>query len=123
MVITQWSDGVNQKFFEYNEKPKDNYELTEMASGRVVGRKLNTRDVMTFSCSLFLERKKELKEFWRWYKEDLGGTTGAFRCEALDKAQGLEEGAVRYYRFSETPEPGDTGQRYRKLNFQIEEVY
>lgn len=123
MVVVDWPENVNAKFFAYNEKPKNNIELTEMASGRVVGRKLNTRNIMTFSCSLYLKRKTELKAFWKWYNDTLGGTAGAFRSVALDKAQGLSSDEVRYYRFSELPEPQDTNQLYRVISLQIEEVY
>lgn len=123
MVVVDWPEDVNQKFFGLNESPKDNEVLTEMASGRVVGRKLNTREIMTFSCSLEFEKYTELKKFWKWYTDALGGLTGAFRCKALDEEQRLEDGAVRYYRFSEKPEPQDTSQKYRVISMRIEEVY
>lgn len=125
MIVVDWPEGVNNKFYGFNERPKDNIELTEMASGRVVGRKLNTRAIMTFSCSLFLEKRTEMRAFWKWYNDELGGTAGAFKCRALDTEQGLdvENGEFRHYRFTETPEPQDTGQQYRAISMTIEEVY
>ncbi len=113
MTITDWNANINSKFFAFNEKPKDNTKKTDYVSGRVTAYNVNTRNVMTFSCSLQLN-KTELALFWEWYNEDLGGLSGVFRCPALGSA---------LYRFSEIPDPQDTNQQFRVLSMNIEEVY
>ena len=113
MTITDWSANVNSKFFGFNDKPKENTKKTEYVSGRVTAYNVNTRSVMTFTCSLQLN-KTELEAFWNWFNDDLGGQAGVFRCEGLGN---------RLYRFSDIPTPQDTNQLFRVLSMNIEEVY
>lgn len=113
MTITQWSESVNSKFFAFNERPKGNTRQTDYLSGRVTAYQVNTRNVMTFSCSLQLT-KEELANFWEWFNDELGGLSGVFSCAALGQG---------YYRFAEIPDPQDTNQLYRVLSMNIEEVY
>lgn len=111
--MTEWDSTINTRFFGFSEKPKERTKKTEYLSGRVTAYNTNTRSVMTFSCSIRL-KKNELKRFWAWFNDELGGTAGVFTCAAL---------GGKYYRFSEIPEPQDTGQKYRTLDLSIEEVY
>lgn len=113
MTITEWSENVNSKFFGFNERPKENSKTTEYLSGRVTSYNVNTRSVMSFSCSLQLD-KTELAIFWTWYNDSLGGLAGCFQCSALGNG---------VYRFSDIPEPQDTNQQFRVLSMNIEEVY
>lgn len=113
MTITAWPESVNSKFFAFNDKPKENSQITEYLSGRVTGYNHNTRAVMSFSCSLQLTHT-ELADFWNWYNDELGALAGVFTCPAL---------GVRHYRFAEIPDPQDTNQQFRVLSMQIEEVY
>lgn len=114
MTLVNWPSTVNTKFYAFNEQPKDNTVITENLSGRIVGKQVNTRNIMTYACSLHLERKTELVAFWEWYNDTLGGLSGAFLCSALGDKQ---------YRFTSVPSPQDTNQKYRELSLNIEEVY
>lgn len=115
MTLVNWPSNVNKKFFAFNEQAKDNSVLTENLSGRVVGSQVNTRNIMTYSCSIMLERPTELNAFWTWFTDTLGGLSGAFLCDAL--------GQDKQFRFTDIPSPADTNQKYRVLNLAIEEVY
>lgn len=112
MIIHDWP-AVNQKFYAYNTKPKENTQVTEFLSGRVVGNQINTRNVMTIHCSIRFTHE-ELKTFWDWFTDELGALSGAFRCAALGD---------KNYRFVEIPDPQDTDLQFRKLALSIEEVY
>ncbi|WP_294429903.1 hypothetical protein [uncultured Treponema sp.] len=113
MTIETWPSNVNSNFFAFSEKPKDNTKKTEYLSGRVTSYQINTRNVMTFSCSLQMS-KEELSSFWTWYNDELGGLSGVFSCTAL---------GTKNYRFAEIPEPQDTNQLFRVLSMNIEEAY
>lgn len=113
MTITNWSESVNSNFFGFNERPKKNTIETKYLSGRITAYQANTRNIMTFSCSLQLS-KIELEAFWAWFNDELGGLSGVFTCPILGS---------RYYRFAEIPEPQDTNQKFRVLSMTIEEVY
>lgn len=113
MTVTSWSANVNSNFFGFNDKPKDNTKKTSYLSGRITAYQANTRNVMTFSCSLQLS-KEELSTFWTWFNDELGGTAGVFTCPSLGN---------RHYRFVEIPEPQNTNQQFRVLSMTIEEDY
>lgn len=113
MIQSQWPTTVNNRFFAYNEKPKDNVVLSEYISGRVVGYQRNTKKLKTIKCSIKLRIKDELPLFWTWFNDTLGQTAGAFSCAAL--GNGL-------YRFTAIPEPANTDLKYRVLTLELEEV-
>lgn len=112
MIIVDWPESVNTRFYAGTKQPKDNAETTEYASGRVAVHLANTRFNFTHNLTLLLTQA-ELKAFWSWFTITLGGLSGAFRCSAI--GTGL-------YRFTETPSEGQ-GQRFRSLTLTIEEVY
>lgn len=114
MTLVTWPNNVNKKFFAFNEQAKDNTIITENLSGRTTGKQINTRNIMQFNCSIKLDKPEELSAFWDWYNDTLGQTAGAFTCSALGDKQ---------YRFTDTPSPSDTNQKYRILDLSIEEVY
>lgn len=112
MLQSTWPNGCNTKFFAFNSKPKDNVQLTEFISGRVVGYRKNTKAQMQIKCQVRFS-KNELATFWSWFNDTIGQTSGAWLCSAL---------GTGYYRFISVPEPQDTEQKYRILSLEIEEV-
>lgn len=116
MTIINWSSKVNTKFFGYSVKPKENVVLTENLSGRIVGHRANTKDIMQISCSLLLT-KDELSFFWDWFNNLLGQTAGAFYCSDLGF------GSNQLFRFNSIPEQADTDQVYKTINLEIEQVF
>lgn len=112
MTIVNWPTNVNQKFYAFNKKAKENVELTENLSGRTVGHKINTKNQMIFSCSLKVSKAEE-DIFWNWFNDTLGQTAGYFYCAAL---------GTKLYKFISVPEPQDTNQTHRELSMEIEEA-
>lgn len=112
MMISTWPN-INDKFYSYSAKPKENVVLTENLSGRVVGHKINSKDIMQMSCSIALT-KEETKTFWYWFNNILGQTAGCFTCPAIGSNK---------YRFLSIPEPQDTDQTMTYLSLDIEEVF
>ncbi len=113
MDVYQWPDGVGTRFFGMNGKPKENVKLTEFLSGRTVGIRNNTKQIMTWTLSLRLTMR-ELEIFWSWFNDTLGQTAGGFLCPAL---------GPNVYRFTGIPDPQDTDQTARTLKMDIEEVF
>lgn len=114
MIQVNFPSNVNTKFFGYKAKPKENVVLSEKLSGRTVGHRANTKDLMTITCSLLLN-KTELSAFWEWFNNSLGQTSGAFFCSALGKENQL-------YRFTSVPDPQDTDTVYTTLNLELQEI-
>lgn len=113
MILSNWPNGVNSKFYSYSDKPKSNTETIEYKSGRVVTWQKNTKKTKEIKCKLCLKIADELPLFWAWFNDTLGQTAGAFTCSALGSS---------YYRFTNTPEPEDTDTTTRVLNIELEEV-
>lgn len=113
MIITQWPENVNQKFYAFSSEPKDNVKLTEFKSGRTIGYQLNTKKIMIYNCSVRLS-KNELNLFWNWFNDILGQCAGSFTCPALGE---------KFYRFVSVPKPQDTELQNRVLSLEIEEVF
>lgn len=114
MTYTAWPTAVNTNFYALTESYNDNTSSTEYASGRKAVSLRNTRFVKTTECSLSLNVKSgEYSAFWTWYKDTLGGLSGAFTCTKIGSG---------YYRFKSTPSAGK-GQLFRTLEIKIEEVY
>lgn len=114
MTVVEWdSTHVNSKFFSFNKKPKDNTKKFSSVNGRVIGYRINTKDLIKISCSLRLNSKTEENHFWNWFTNTLGGCAGYFSCAALGSG---------IYCFSEVPQPEDTDQAGRTLSLAIEEV-
>lgn len=112
MIIHEWPQ-INDKFYAFNSKPKENTTVTEFMSGRRIGNQINSRNIMTINCSIRFT-KEELNTFWNWFNDELGQLSGVFSCAALGN---------KNYQFVEIPEPQDTDQMFRKLSLVIEEVY
>jgi len=113
MVVSNWPNTINKKFFGFNSKPKENTKLTQFISGRTVAYQANTKKIMTYNFSLSLNNT-ELAAFWTWFNDDLGQTAGAFSCDALGSNN---------YRFVSIPEPQDTDTNNRVLSLEVEEVF
>lgn len=114
MIINEWSQYVNTKFYAYSENLKDNTILTTFLSGRTIGQKINERDIKEIKCSLRLNKKvNEDIAFWNWFSQ-IGSLAGVFSCPALGNMN---------YRFTSIPKPQDTDQQFVKLQLEIEEVY
>lgn len=116
MTRVNWSNNVNTKFYGYSAKPKDNVVLTENLSGRTVGHKANSKDVMQIKCSLLLTAE-ELSSFWSWFNNTLGQMAGAFYCADLGGS------STQLYRFLSVPELEGTDQVWKSINLEIEEVF
>lgn len=114
MTYTQWNKSVNTNFFNYSESYDENAISSEYASGRKTVMLKNTRFTKTIKCSLSVNVKnEEYKNFWTWYKDSLGGLSGAFVCSKLGSG---------YFRFKSVPS-SSSGLLYRTLELEIEEVY
>lgn len=113
MNVVTWPDGVNDRFFAFSDKPKKNTITTKFMSGRTIGEKINSKNIMTFSCSIWLT-KAELDLFWIWYNEVLCQDVNCFTCSGLGQ---------NVYKIVDTPDPQDTNQTTRVLNLSIEEVF
>lgn len=113
MILSEYPSNINSRFYAFNDKPRDNVELTEFISGRIVGYQRNTKKQMEFNCKIKLSVKKELPLFWTWFNDVLGQTAGAFTCSAIGSGT---------YRFTAVPEPEDTDLQYRVLNLSIQEL-
>lgn len=113
MIVVNWPSNVNTRFFSYSEKPKNNTEIIEFSSGRVVAYEKNTKALKQVSCKLMLDVKSELPTFWAWFNDVLGQSANVFSCEALGES---------YYRFISVPEPDDTDTVTRTLNLELEEI-
>lgn len=113
MIRTTWPETINQKFYAFNENAKENIELSENLSGRIVGHKVNTKSIMQYSFSVKFT-KSELGTFWAWFNNILGQTSGAFSCDALGSG---------FFRFTEIPTPEGTNQTYREISCKVEQFF
>ncbi len=114
MTYTSWPSAVNTGFYALTESYDDNSSTTEYASGRKAVTLRNTRFTKTIACSVSLDVKSgEYSAFWTWYKDTLGGLSGAFTCTKIGSG---------YYRFKSVPSAGK-GQLFRTVEMEIEEVY
>lgn len=113
MILSNWPQGVNDKFYSLSRKPKENTEAQEYTSGRVISWQRNTKKQFTINCKIMLRVADELPTFWAWFNDVLGQTAGAFTCSALGS---------NYYRFISIPDPEDTDTTYRVLTLELEEV-
>lgn len=115
MIIANWPAGVNTKFYAGKRTAKENVELTENISGRVVGYKINSKALMKISVSIKMT-KLEQNIFWAWFNEGICQTAGYFFCPAL----GYDPNQL--YRFTSIPDSEDTNQKANEFNLEIEEV-
>lgn len=113
MEVVDWVSGVNDRFFAYSSKPKENTVTSEYISGRTVSTNVNTKNIMVHNFNVKLS-KEELALFWTWFNDVLGQKSLAFRCPALGN---------NIYRFTSIPEPQDTDLKYRVLSCEVEEVF
>lgn len=113
MIKTSWPTTINQKFYAFQENPKENVELSENLSGRIIGHKINSKSIMQYSFTIKFT-KSELGAFWAWFNNILGQTSGAFTCSALGSG---------FFRFTEIPSPEDTNQTYREISCKVEQFF
>lgn len=116
MIAVNWPSQVNTKFFAGKRNAKENVELTENLSGRVVGHKINSKSLMKISVSLRMT-KTEQSTFWYWFNNTLCQTSGYFYCSALGS------NANQLYRFTSIPEADDTDQKANDFSMEIEEAF
>ena len=116
MIYVNWPN-INKRFFDSKVSPKPNSETQEFASGRTVTTLKNTRFIFTVNVSLTLNKKEE-KVFWDWYKNQLGGLAGVFRCPELKEGPMESE----YFRFTAEPDEDKVFSK-KKFILEIEEVY
>ena len=115
MIQSVWPSNINMKFYAGKKTPKENVELTENLSGRVIGHRINTKSLMKISCSIRLSKNEQLI-FWDWFNNTICQTSGSFYCSGL----GSEE---QLYRFTSIPDVQDTEQKYNELSLELEEVF
>ena len=115
MIIKNWPDGVNTKFYAGKRTAKENVEFTENISGRVVGHKINSKALMKISVSIKMT-KLEQNIFWAWFNDGICQTSGFFYCPALG------DDPNQLYRFTSIPESEDTNQKVNEFNLDIEEA-
>lgn len=119
MIYVSWPLSVNDRFANEKETLDDNAITTEYASGRKAVMLKNTKWPRKVTCSLWLDtRKNEPQYFWAWYKDVLGGLSGAFVTKALNQKDDTSD---HYYRFTETPSDGG-GAPLREFTLSLEEV-
>lgn len=113
--MVNWPSGVNSKFYAKKEVADDNAVTTEYASGRKSVSLKNTRWPRKYSLSLSLDKRTgEDALFWDWYKDELGGLAGVFKCDAL--------GEGRAWRFSKAAEDGG-GTPFCTISLEVEETW
>jgi len=114
MILTNWPNGVNTKFYGFQKKPKENTKKFDSVNGRSVAYLTNTKSVMTYSMKIDLEVGTEEDAFISWFNDTLGGLSGAFTCSAIGN---------KNYCFAAIPSPNDTDLRIKSYDLEIEEVY
>lgn len=119
MIVYEWNESVNSNFYSGTNGFLENAVEQSFMSGRKIAWLSNERFQETKSLNLMLENtveKPEYKTFKEWFKA-IGGTTNAFHCPALDEGE-----VQKKWRFSSYPTE-DSGQKYKVLTINIEEVY
>ncbi len=119
MSAVSWPDNVNMKAYNATETALDNTTALEFESGkkRVYQKNSRTRAAFSF-CITCLNNNTascEYARFWDWYKNTLKGGANSFYFTDLLTKDGLTE-----YRMTSTPSA--SGQRYKEITIEVEEV-
>ncbi|MCR5723462.1 MAG: hypothetical protein K6G80_00070 [Treponema sp.] len=119
MAAVSWPYGVNMKAYNATDGAVENTIELEFESGKTRTYNKNTRSRRAFSFNICCLNNNtascEYVRFWTWWCDVLKGGANTFYFTDLLTKTGLTE-----YRMTSTPSA--TGQRYKEITIEVEEV-